>query len=163
MSRPEEKISAGWGARLKLARTRMNMTQEQLAGIMGVVKATVGRWELERHPVASATWPTLAGVLGVRREWLQFGIEPMIQTLVRPPQKKSELQGIADNISALVKNIPNSSDPNVISGSRSLAVYVLNNCLTELSEKFGEMTDDQAVYIANAIRTALEDVLNYKV
>ena len=84
MSTPPEPISAnlspGWGSRIAQARKAIRWTQAELGKTLGVVKATVGRWELEQHSVSPAVWPTMAEALGVRVEWLRDGLGAMEQT-----------------------------------------------------------------------------------
>ena len=77
MSRPIEEVSSGWGERICCARKSLRWTQADLAKHLGVVKATVGRWELEQHPVSQSVWPTLADTLGVPLDWLRDGKGPM--------------------------------------------------------------------------------------
>ena len=68
---------AGIGARLKDARRRGGHTQVGLAKATGVGLATIRRIEQADFEPRLATARRLATALGVRVEWLVFGIEPM--------------------------------------------------------------------------------------
>ena len=55
--------------RIRLARRDKNMSQEQLALIVGVTKSAVSRWEKETTP-EKERMPIIADALGVQESWL---------------------------------------------------------------------------------------------
>ena len=70
---------AGIGRRLKGGRRRRGWTQVELAAATGVGLATIRRIEQADFEPRLATARRLAAALGVRVEWLVFGIEPMTE------------------------------------------------------------------------------------
>ena len=70
---------AGIGRRLKDGRKRRGWTQVELAEATGVGLATIRRIEQADFEPRLATARRLATSLGVRVEWLVFGIEPMTE------------------------------------------------------------------------------------
>jgi transcriptional regulator with XRE-family HTH domain len=62
------------GGRLKRARRRAGLTQVSLAGATGVGLATIRRVEQADAEPRVATARRLAQALGVRVEWLLFGV-----------------------------------------------------------------------------------------
>jgi transcriptional regulator with XRE-family HTH domain len=73
-------MGVGIGRRLKQARTRKGVTQIDLAGETGVGLRTIRQIEQTDFEPRLATARKLATPLGVRVEWLVFGIEPMTET-----------------------------------------------------------------------------------
>ena len=67
---------AGIGGRLKGARKRSGQTQIELAKATGVGLATIRRIEQVDFEPKLATARKLAAALGVRVEWLVFGLGP---------------------------------------------------------------------------------------
>ena len=65
------------GARLKLARDRAGLTQQQLQIQCGVSQKTISKIERGDQAVSTAT-VQLAQACGVRPEWLAAGEEPML-------------------------------------------------------------------------------------
>jgi DNA-binding XRE family transcriptional regulator len=70
----------GIGQRLKVSRGGTGMRQADLAREIGVGLATIRRIEQTDFEPRLATARKLATALGVRVEWLVFGIEPMTET-----------------------------------------------------------------------------------
>ena len=70
----------GIGHRLKEARARVVMRQVDLARQTGVGLRTIRQIEQTDFEPRLATARKLAKALGVRVEWLVFGIEPMTET-----------------------------------------------------------------------------------
>jgi transcriptional regulator with XRE-family HTH domain len=75
------------GQRLKAARARRTITQIDLARQTGVGLRTIRQIEQTDFEPRLATARKLASALGVRVEWLVFGIEPM--TDEAEPQEES--------------------------------------------------------------------------
>jgi transcriptional regulator with XRE-family HTH domain len=67
------------GQRLKAARARRTITQIDLARQTGVGLRTIRQIEQTDFEPRLATARKLATALGVRVEWLVFGIEPMTE------------------------------------------------------------------------------------
>jgi DNA-binding XRE family transcriptional regulator len=74
----EEVMAMGW--RLKEARARTGVTQIDLARQTGVGLRTIRQIEQTDFEPRLATARKLAAALGVRVEWLVFGIKPMTDT-----------------------------------------------------------------------------------
>jgi DNA-binding XRE family transcriptional regulator len=70
----------GIGQRLKQARAWAGMRQEDLWRQTGVGLRTIRQIEQTDFEPRLATARKLATALGVRVEWLVFGIEPMAET-----------------------------------------------------------------------------------
>lgn len=68
------------GARLRWARRRHGMTQEQLSKVSGVSLVTIRRIEQEQGGFAPqiGKLAQLASALHIRAGWLAFGEEPMV-------------------------------------------------------------------------------------
>jgi len=74
------------GARIKFAREKMGLTQEQVGQTLGVTRNAVAQWETDRGAPATGRLGRLAGRLGVPLGWL----------LEKPPQAaESEPVGTA--------------------------------------------------------------------
>jgi DNA-binding XRE family transcriptional regulator len=71
----------GIGRRLKEARSRTAMRQADLALQTGVGLRTIRQIEQTDFEPRLVTARKLATALGVRVEWLVFGIEPMTETV----------------------------------------------------------------------------------
>lgn len=63
----------GIGRRIRQARERRRMTQDELAKALGVTRGAVSGWELERWTVDARHLPSLARALGVDLDWLVTG------------------------------------------------------------------------------------------
>jgi DNA-binding XRE family transcriptional regulator len=64
--------------RLKQARVKAELTQDQLAERIGVHKFTVSKWEMGKtHPGKPTDYLDIALVLDVATEWLQKGVGEM--------------------------------------------------------------------------------------
>lgn len=62
------------GARLKQARERKVLSQENLSGLSGVTEATISRMENGKSgPTRPSTARKLAEALGIEASWLLFG------------------------------------------------------------------------------------------
>jgi transcriptional regulator with XRE-family HTH domain len=75
----QEKNSHGlkdFSVRLELALRRAGMTKRGLADAIGVPASTVSRWKGIHHP-SPVLMNSVAKTLGVRREWLVVGLDPM--------------------------------------------------------------------------------------
>jgi transcriptional regulator with XRE-family HTH domain len=68
----------GIGERFKAARTRKRLTQRELTQQSGVGLKTIRKVEQTDHEPTVRTARRLAEVLGIRVEWLLFGVEPVI-------------------------------------------------------------------------------------
>jgi len=79
--------STDFSGRLELALRRAGMTKGGLAESLGVPASTVSRWKGIHHP-SPVLMNGVAKTLGVRREWLVAGLEPMadpVNYLGSPP------------------------------------------------------------------------------
>jgi transcriptional regulator with XRE-family HTH domain len=76
------------GQRLKDARARRPITQIDLARQTGVGLRTIRQIEQTDFEPRLATARKLATALGVRVEWLVFGIEPMTEEAERQEQSR---------------------------------------------------------------------------
>jgi transcriptional regulator with XRE-family HTH domain len=75
---------AAIGSRIRDARDRMNMSQHDLALKIGVTAGAVGQWELGiTKPKLETLTMTLPKLLGVSRDWLQFGDEARKATMLQ--------------------------------------------------------------------------------
>lgn len=63
------------GERLRAARAKAGLTQEQVAARFGVETSTVSRWEKSSDPGTDRI-SELAELYGVSAAWLAFGAEP---------------------------------------------------------------------------------------
>lgn len=62
-----------FGERLRIARRTAGITQQTLAGAVGVSVGTVANWELGREPAHLPTVARVAERLSVDPGWLAFG------------------------------------------------------------------------------------------
>jgi transcriptional regulator with XRE-family HTH domain len=69
----------GIDARLRMARARTKQTQKEIATVSGVSLATIQRAEDGQYVPRTTTLRKLAGVYGVRLEWLITGDGPMLR------------------------------------------------------------------------------------
>ncbi|MTT52983.1 helix-turn-helix domain-containing protein [Alcanivorax sp. VBW004] len=67
---------SGFPERLRSARKQLGLTQEQLAEMLHVTKASVSAWESGREKPRFALLPALREVLGVSLDRLVCGLEP---------------------------------------------------------------------------------------
>lgn len=68
------------GARLRLARERQLMTQEDLARFSGITETTISRMENGKSgPTRPSTARKLAGALKVDPRWLLFGEQTQVE------------------------------------------------------------------------------------
>ena len=63
--------------RIKELRTSLNLTQEEFANRLAITKASVSRLESGVNNPSDQTVKLICSEFGVRREWLEFGHEPM--------------------------------------------------------------------------------------
>jgi transcriptional regulator with XRE-family HTH domain len=70
--------------RIRLARTRADLTQQQVADHFGIKRPTVSQWEIGTHRPDQDKFPELAAVLGVTLDWL------MSEEGSGPPAKKTD-------------------------------------------------------------------------
>lgn len=63
--------------RIKGLRTSLNLTQEEFANRLAITKASVSRLESGVNNPSDQTVKLICSEFGVRREWLEFGHEPM--------------------------------------------------------------------------------------
>lgn len=66
--------------RIKELRTSLNLTQEEFANRLAITKASVSRLESGVNNPSDQTVKLICSEFGVRREWLEFGHEPMKAT-----------------------------------------------------------------------------------
>lgn len=88
-----ESVNESMGAIIARKRKELNMTQEQLAGALGISYQAVSKWENELSSPDISTLPLLADVLGLTLDEL-FGRAPMQpeeKTLEEPEQAEEEL------------------------------------------------------------------------
>ena len=69
------KVAQPMGPRLKVARDNANLSQEQLAGRVGVMVRSVKAWESGKSVPRANRLQMLAGILGVSLSWLLEGRE----------------------------------------------------------------------------------------
>ena len=60
------------GKRIKNARVEKELTQDELAKLMGVTRSAVGFWEADKNLPPAKKFPQLASVLGVSTAYLQM-------------------------------------------------------------------------------------------
>jgi transcriptional regulator with XRE-family HTH domain len=75
------------GQRLKVARARNGITQIELARQTGVGLRTIRQLEQTDFEPRLATARKLANALGVRVEWLVFGIQPITDIAASEEEK----------------------------------------------------------------------------
>jgi transcriptional regulator with XRE-family HTH domain len=63
------------GKRIKIARQRLNMTQDELAGALGVTYQSVSQWERDLGGPGPERIPGLRRVLKVTYAWLMEGAD----------------------------------------------------------------------------------------
>ena len=88
-----ESVNESMGAIIARKRKELGMTQEQLAGALGISYQAVSKWENELSSPDISTLPLLADVLGLSLDEL-FGRAPMQpeeKTLEEPEQAEEEL------------------------------------------------------------------------
>ncbi len=61
------------GTRIRAARVDRGLTQDELAGRVGVSRSAVAQWETGRAGQITGNLSRIAGVLGVNVEYLMFG------------------------------------------------------------------------------------------
>lgn len=64
------------GLRIKTARTKRELTQEQLADMLGVSNGLVGQWETGSTKLTAQKAAILERTLGVSMSWLLTGDDP---------------------------------------------------------------------------------------
>jgi len=72
----ETGISSKIGKRLRIARKKIGLTQDQLASILGMNRAMVIDMEAGRMRVSNSDLVKLGKILRVRANWLTSKIEP---------------------------------------------------------------------------------------
>lgn len=75
--------------RIRLARSRTDLTQKDVADHFGISRPTVAQWEAGTHRPDQDKFPELAALLGVTLDWLmnEGGNGPANQTHAHVPQK----------------------------------------------------------------------------
>lgn len=63
------------GGRLKVARKKRRLTQEQVGALLGLTHAAIGGWELNRFPPETANLIGVAELYEVSIDWLVWGGE----------------------------------------------------------------------------------------
>ena len=154
------------GLRIAEARESRHLSQTELGVRLGKSKLTIGRWERGTHPIPELAWPTLALVLGVELEWLKSGTGPKMRSaqMTTPGRRMlPELYESFDDIE-FEKFLIDAKEKFAavaefsISPSRSLGIFVLKDCIGDLVIKLPSFTDNQVIFIANAIRMAMEQI-----
>ena len=80
------------GARLKEVRRALNLTQHQLAEILGVSRFAVIKWEKGERDIPTEVYEALATKFGVNINWLLTGKgEPFITSQREVLKKKTTL------------------------------------------------------------------------
>src|SRR5580698_8867185 len=64
------------GARVRLARNRVGLSQSQLAKKLGLSRGAIAQWEIDRGSPATGRLNALAEYLDVSVEWLLLGLPP---------------------------------------------------------------------------------------
>ena len=72
----ETGISSEIGKRLRIARKKIGLTQDQLAGILGMNRAMVIDMEAGRMRISNSDLVRLGKILRVKADWLTSKIEP---------------------------------------------------------------------------------------
>ena len=72
-TREESKPVETFGARIKSARLKTQVTQQQLADAIGVSMQAVSHWENNRVAILAENLLLVSGALGVSPYWLAFG------------------------------------------------------------------------------------------
>ena len=70
-----DKVPQPMGPRLRIARENADLTQEELAGRVGVMTRSVKAWESGKSAPRANRLQMLAGILGVTLNWLLEGRE----------------------------------------------------------------------------------------
>ena len=73
---------------IKLYREKLGMSQEQLAGMMGVRQSTVAMWETQKNFPRSDKLPLLAAVLSCTVDEL-FAADPAPKRVHKKKEKRS--------------------------------------------------------------------------
>lgn len=68
--------------RLKIARKRLSLTQEELGNILGVTKSRISVYEKDED-IPNRAIRTLCKELNINEIWLREGIEPMFREMTR--------------------------------------------------------------------------------
>lgn len=131
--KPDEQTA---GARILEARRRLGLTQTKLAAKMGLVKATIGRWEKGQYPVRDMAWHGLAEALEVSVDWLRHGkgpspdqppavaaVQAVDPFVVRLFEMLEEVEGHLDHI--YLGLTPPLRDPNPVEDARGHAAAAL--------------------------------------
>jgi len=74
------------GARIKSAREKAQLTQLEIAKLLGLSRAAVAQWELDTTSLSIQRSAELAKLLDVTPQWIAFGIDakPVIQFVEHP-------------------------------------------------------------------------------
>ena len=81
------------GQRIRLARTRRGVTQEELAKLVGKSKQLISAWEGNRSELLSSSLASLARALFVDVGWLLYGGQPEFRLIGSPRGKIVPLLG----------------------------------------------------------------------
>lgn len=90
----------GWGGRIYEARTSgmrgkrgRQMSQQELAGLVGVTYQAIGAYELETNWPGWAKWMAMAEALDVTVGWLIAGEHPMHREVVHTEPRRIQKRG----------------------------------------------------------------------
>jgi transcriptional regulator with XRE-family HTH domain len=128
------------GERLKLVRTRLGLTQAELAKALGVSRFAVIKWEKGERDVPSSIYEVLGKQFGVNLNWLLTGEgEPFIATPKDPVKKKDLYEGLSQEdreLLELIKNLPPKDKDLVIQLLKRVAMASTSGSTSETPKKF---------------------------
>ena len=67
--------------RIKELRIHLDMNQADFGKKIGVSNTAVSKWEKAERNITDQVISSICNVYGVRREWLELGVEPMFEQL----------------------------------------------------------------------------------
>lgn len=76
------------GSRIVEARKAKEMTQLDLAKLLGISRAAVGQWEIDATSPSIAKLEEVAMILGVEPQWLAYNVKPgEVRVVYRNPER----------------------------------------------------------------------------
>lgn len=76
------------GARIIAARKQKEMTQQDLASALGISRAAIGQWEIDKNSPSLQKVGEIAKITGVAPQWIAYGVKPgEVEIRYRNPER----------------------------------------------------------------------------
>ena len=84
----EADIKSTVGARIRAARDEKDMSQADLARLLGMSRAAIAQWESDTTSPSIATTAEVARILGKLPQWLAYGVSGEPQVVYKSPEEE---------------------------------------------------------------------------